>query len=113
MRHTEERKAVKELRSAIRTLSALDGLMLDLLARDSESSLADGFGSSSLGGGSAAKGSHSDRTAAQAVRSDRADEVHVSIVSIVEAISLIHKAAKLAESKATRLTAHARRKQAK
>lgn len=110
MRPADERKARKDLRSAIETLLSLDGLMLDVLARDAEPSSADGFGSSSLGGGSGGKGSHSDRTASQATRSKPQDGVHVSVLSIIEAITLINKAAKVAESKATRLTAHARRK---
>ena len=113
MRPAEERKAQKDLRNAIQTLQSLDGMLLDVLARDAESSAADGFGTNSLGGGSGGRGSHSDRTGVQATRGLAEDGVHASILSIVQSITLILAAAKKSESRAVRLTSHIRRTQRK
>ena len=110
MRPSEERAAKRELRSAISLLQQLEKLLLDVLARDAESSAADGFGSNSLGGSGSGRGSHADRTGSHATRLGPDDDVHASVVNITQTITLVCAAAKRAEARATRLTAHARRK---
>ena len=108
MRPSDERKALRELRGAIKSLQSLDPLLLGVFARDDQPSKSDGFAPSSLGGGSNGKGGHSDRTFAQATRNDPEDEVHTSAVEIVTAIHLIHTGARKVEAKASRLTSHRR-----
>jgi len=91
MKPAEERRALRELRETRAELTALEPLLLEVLAMDDQTSEPDGFGMSDGPGGRVP------------------DPVHASASKLVEAITRLHEGAQACRTRAHNLSSRSRR----